>query len=557
MQTGALPRPPPAPSAQVLTAPDSRRIARAPSSRPVVAGPLPVALRFEGNRVLPNEVYSTVLSLANLAAATSTRTSSTDAAVDLVQTARNVEALLTQFLRRSGYLLATVRTEISGPMALTVDIDEGRLDRVLVLGQGLVRTLQLQLNLNLPQKVFNRFALERQLAELVKERGLIEARYEVVPMKHVVHQGIQLPRTDVLENTLRLISPGAPHELRIFVQQPEWRTGFGQGIGFQSPDGFFVSANYQAASAFIDDDRWFSELQVAVRSFEAIFSQNDNVGVSRIAAVNKWFGPPLGSTSLRPTLDIDLRLVSRFRGDLGIDSYQFAPLSGWVAFSFEPYAGITLLAGGGVQFRTLFSVEPKADVVLRVDTAERTLRGFAKFEAAWNFEPERLRQDRQDTLRLEATYFTGGGDAFDAFTRTTATYDLMFSVGYDELRFEVDGALLFGDVPFYDEVAMGDGFVRVGYTGDFFTRAAGSISAEYRLSLSRDVFKISLFNDAAIFDQLNDDRTSDQLQFMNSVGLGLHILVLNTFQISVYGGAGFVPKLSPLPGVSIQVKQAY
>ena len=508
-----------------------------------------VILHFEGNQVFPGEVYKTVLELAATA---------TTAPSEPPGSKEFVERQITQFLRKSGYLLATVTASADDERGgLVVQIDEGRLDRIIVVGQGVVRTLQTQVNLNLPQNVFNRFVLERQLAALVRDRGLDEATYQVVPMEQVVdHLGIQLTHDTLLGANIG-ISPGAPHELLIRLDQPEWRLGIAPGIGFQSPDGFHVAGTYRTASLFKDDDRWFTELQVAFRSFEALFSSNDNVGFSRGAAINRWYGPPLLDGLLRPTIELDLRLQSRFRGDLSINRYFFAPLSATLQLSVEPLRGLTIKAGGGVQFRKLFEVDPEPDTVLLVRTEEQTMRGFGEVSAIWNLEPDKLRQDRQQTIEVSALYFTGGGSQFDGFGRLHGTYDKMFNIGYDELWFELDGVLLLGDVPFYDEVALGDGFVRLGYGGDFFMRKAAAISTEYRLSIRKETFKISLFNDAAVFQELRDDRSVVGLEFSDSVGVGLHFLVLNTFQVNTYVGVGFVPSRPALPGVSLQVTQAF
>ena len=518
------------------------------SAATAAPGP-PPAMSFDGNVVLPNEVYQTVLRLA------ATATSSVPVGLD--EAAAFVEEHLTRFLRDSGYLLATVHAERDPRGGLRVQIDEGRLDRVIVVGQGVVRTLQVQLNLDLPQNVFNRFVLERQLADLVRARDLDEATYEVVPMEKIDHVGIQFEPSNLLLGGSPALQPGSPHELRIRLQQPQWRTGFGQGIGFQSPDGFHISGSYRDSAIFLDDDRWFSELQIAFRSFEALFSSNDRVGFSRLQSINRWYGAALMNGYVRPSIEIDLQLQSRFRGDLMIDQYRFAPLSASLDASIEPWRGLEVVAGGGIQYRSLFNVEPESDVVLEVRTEERTIRAFLEAEAIWSFEPDLLRQDRQDTLHLAATYFSGSSDNFNSFARFLARYDQNFLIGYDELWFEIDGALLVGDVPFYDEVALGDGFVRLGYSGEFFTRKAASITAEYRLSLSRQFFKVSIFNDAAIFEQLQANRNSEMIQFTDTVGMGLHFLVLNTFQVNFYVGVGFVPELAPKPGVSLQVKQAF
>ena len=512
-----------------------------------------IPLRFEGNQILPNEVYTSVLDLA----LTSTSTTLTD----IETTSQFVETQLLKFLRSSGYLLATVEATPHKRGGLTVRIDEGILDRVIILGQGVVRTLETQISLDLPRQVFNRFVLERQLADLVRRRGLDEATYEVLPMEKVDHAGIQLPPSALLGSNVD-VSPGVPHELVIRLKHPDWRTGFDLGIGFRSPDGFHGSAIYRQESVFIEDDRTFTELTVAFRSFEALFSSNNNTGVSRAALDNRWYGPPLLGRELRPRVSLDLQLQSRFRTDLNIEEYLFAPVALSLQLAYEPVRGLQVALGGGVQFRKLFNVRAESDnVELLVRTDEQTVRGFGQLDVVWNREPEEMRLDRQETVRLIAQYFSSGGTTndvpFDGFFRLQAMYDKMFSIGYDELWLALDGALLTGDVPFYDEVALGDGFVRLGYGGDFFIRRAASFNIEYRLSLVRESFKLSIFNDAAIFAELGPDRETTGLQFSDSVGLGLHFLVLTTFQVNFYGGAGFVPGLKPVPGVSLQVTQAF
>ncbi len=508
----------------------------------------PPALSFKGNRILPREVYLTVLGLAARA--------NNGMPVDLPGAKGFVEIELTRFLRDSGYLLATVEATPNDRGGLTITVDEGHLDRVIVLGEGVVRTLQIQLYLDLPQGIFNRFTLERQLAELVRDRDFDEASYSVVPMEQVDHLGIQLTPSQLLGFGSK-VSPGVPHELHISLRPAVWRTGFGQGLGFRTPDGLFLSASYRDNSLIVDNDRLFTELQVAFRSFEALASSNKQVGFSRVESINRFYGPPLMVESLRPTLDLNLALQSRFRADLDIKRYFFAPVSVGLSARLEVTRGLEIGIGGGVQYRSLFDVEPESGVTLEVRTEEQTLRVFGGADLTWSFEPDALRQDRQDTLSLRGVYYTGPGDQFDGFAKLLGRYEHIFEIGYDELRCRIDGALLLGDVPFYDEVALGDGFVRLGYSGDFFTRQVASLSFEYRLSLDRDTIKLSLFNDAAVFDELEPNRDSIGPQFSDSVGLGIHFLILNTFQLDFYGGVGFVPELDPAPGVALAIRQAF
>ncbi|TMA45439.1 MAG: hypothetical protein E6J82_02085, partial [Deltaproteobacteria bacterium] len=113
---------------------------------------------FHGNVALLEDVYRSALDLpANMTATPSN--------------ARLVATKLAGFLHRAGYALATVRARPQGEQ-IVVDIDEGRLDKVIFLGGGAFETLRLRLDLNIEHDVFNQPDLERQLRAMAKRLGL-------------------------------------------------------------------------------------------------------------------------------------------------------------------------------------------------------------------------------------------------------------------------------------------------------------------------------------------------------------------------------------------------
>ena len=95
------------------------------------------------------------------------------------------------FLHRAGYALATVRARPQGEQ-IVVDIDEGRLDKVIFLGGGAFETLRLRLDLNIQNDVFNQPDLERQLRAMERRLGLGEFAYEIVPVPNVSTPQVQL-----------------------------------------------------------------------------------------------------------------------------------------------------------------------------------------------------------------------------------------------------------------------------------------------------------------------------------------------------------------------------
>ena len=131
-----------------------------PVSAPVLAGSNATAvqsagqqlLSFRGAQLLNEFVYRAVLKLP-------------DGSGPTQETAREVAAQLAVFLREAGYELATVRTQVKGSQ-IDVTIDEGGLDKIIVVGVGWLGALRLRAKLNLPLDVFNRRLFEVQMPQL-------------------------------------------------------------------------------------------------------------------------------------------------------------------------------------------------------------------------------------------------------------------------------------------------------------------------------------------------------------------------------------------------------
>jgi len=132
---------------------------------------------FHGNVLFDELVYRAILDLPPNFGATSAE-------------ALAVSAKLRTFLRRAGYDLATVRAQVQGDQ-IAVEIDEGRLDKIVVLGQGLMEAFRFKLELSMPGGVFNRPTLERQLRVLAERYRLRLYSYQLVPAEV---QGTESPQ---------------------------------------------------------------------------------------------------------------------------------------------------------------------------------------------------------------------------------------------------------------------------------------------------------------------------------------------------------------------------
>ena len=106
-----------------------------------------------------------------------------------------------------------------------MDIDEGRLDKIIFLGGGAFETLRLRLELNLRDAIFNKPDLERQLRALGRRLGLGEFAYEVVPVSHVEPPGLQLDLEPIGKGLPGFAGLGRPYELHVLVQPGVFRPG--------------------------------------------------------------------------------------------------------------------------------------------------------------------------------------------------------------------------------------------------------------------------------------------------------------------------------------------
>src|ERR1700694_3919127 len=155
-------------------------------------------LVFRGNVALLEDVYRSFLDLP-----ASTRATPANA--------RSVATRLASFLHRAGYALATVRARAENEQ-IAVQVDEGRLDKVIFLGGGAFETLRLRLELHLHDDLFNRPEREPQR--------------------------LQLDDIDPLEElSLGLVRPGRPYELRILVQPGVFHPGISPELEINSIEG--------------------------------------------------------------------------------------------------------------------------------------------------------------------------------------------------------------------------------------------------------------------------------------------------------------------------------
>jgi len=556
----------------------------------LAAATLPPVI-VEGNQVLPDDVYRTVLALSvsgpdaartstigltATASASGTLTTSVAealtssvtpteqmprwaqmASVDPEAAAAEVRAVVLDFLIASGYELARVQARVTSD-GVVLDIDEGQLDKVIFLREGTLANIELRFALHLPSEVFNRPLLEEKLAKLIADSDITAAHWELVPTRPVEHAGIQVEEPRLIRG-LRLLNPGAHHELHIRLERSIAREGLDVGLGLSGSDGLFVKAGYRIGDVIFSKDRLHTEARAGFYLGNGPESDRNPLGVSRLRGMVRWSPIPLGFEGIRAFAELDANLFGRRRDDLAIANYYFMPIAASVVIEAQILEGVTMTLGAGGEQRFLFGLDTPEEAQPLIDkTADDDLRFFLTFGAEWILDPKELRADRQHRAALNLRFLGAGqSERAAAITKAYLEYENTISLGWDELRYGFHGAHQWGRVPYYDELSIGDGFLRSGFGTQIYTNRAAAIALEYRISLSRDTLKVSVFNDAAVYQRLDDLREEIDYPFADTFGGGLHVLFFDAFQLNTYVGVTVDQALGLDLGVKVELTRAF
>ncbi|WP_224364576.1 hypothetical protein [Hyalangium versicolor] len=502
---------------------------------------------FGGNVVLIDEVYLAVLDLPP------------DFPADKAGAAQ-VRSRILSFLRRSGYELARVETAVEDGR-IVVDIDEGRVEKVILRGQGSLRTVQVLLNLSLPHNVFNRPALERQLAVLKAQNGVEVERFELVPTNEVKHVGPQVedlgPIVDDIGRFVGhpLIPPQADYELQILFRRRDWSPGPGVVAGLSGVDGFRLGLEYRGASSWVPKDRWSANAQVGAKIRSRISDDHAYLALTRAQLEAQWYTPPM-PLGLRPVLAARAELISRQRPDIGLESFFATRLQLTMGLSYEFFQGTWVALGLGAEKLDVFGLKPvEGQGVAGGVGPSSTLQPYVHGTALITFDTDDIRRDRHTELELAARHYPG--ESGKGYGVTTYRYQQVTEVGWHDLWLTSRGAWLWGQVPFMEEQPVGGLHVRGVFGERFHARHVLSGGAEVRFSLSRDIYKVGGFVDVAVFGNIDRSTGLARAKVVGSTGPSFHVLVADVFQVDLYYALGFAGNGEAERGFTLALKQAF
>ena len=488
--------------------------------------PPPRLIRVRGNYVFNEETYTSVLGLPADAIATP-------------ETADRVREALLRFLRNAGYVLGRVSVTVEDDY-LDVEMDEGRLDKIVFVGTGTIEALRLKLDLNVPHHVFNRPDLERQLVELSTRYGLKNLSYELLWTHPVAHSMLQLGDLGSISG-YAVIPPEVHFVLYVRVHETDWNVGLNAGLTLEFPDGLSADVGYRGQALLLDLDRWRVRAELGARLRNRIETNATYLALSRATIDARWYTPPLFFQGLRPFVWVGDEVLGFQRRDLDLERFYRNRTEGSLNVGYELIPGLTLSVGGGIEEKIIFGVEQ----VQPADPNEPFIpvRGFDAFhpfahsDLEFIFNLDEIRRDRLHALELSSRhYWMTNGAALNA---VYLKYAKVFAIGWDDLEISARGAYLRGNVEFDFEEPVGGRYARGVFGDRFYVKKVGSVSAEFRWSLVRDLYKLSVFHDLVAFDELDRLRHQGRLRVGDSLGPGFHALILDVFQLNIYYAFGF------------------
>ena len=477
--------------------------------------PPPLSVRFDGNVVLPDEIYAGALTLP-------------EGAGPDVSTAQKVAEQVAQFLISRGYELAQVSVSLDGG-GLLVHVDEGQLEKVVFRGRFTVNMLRFRLALNLPRDIFNRPHLEREVAERAQALGIEPPTWALLETREVDHEGAQLePSPSLVMAGLPMIRPKERFELHFTFGQPAWNTGVGVDLRSSWLNGLEAGLNYQGKSVVLNQDRLRFGATGGVGLRRDIPRNNVYAFPTRVRAEVLWYSPPFDAHDTTRLLTQTYgEVFFRQRRDLQLETYTAVRSE----FSVSLLTRVHLLnarAGAGLQYVWMGNLVPAENAPLFVLEAEPwRFRAFGELTLELVFFDGGARVDRRHALTL-TTRLSGNltRDDLPLFLETRLYWQLVVPFGWNDLWLRARATWLSGDVLFPFEEPMGQ--YLPGVFGGRWLRKAASARVEYRYSLVRDQVKVGAFGNVVAYDQAGTARAGF------GAGPSAHLLLENFFQLDLF-----------------------
>jgi hypothetical protein len=464
--------------------------------------------------------------------------------------AERAEQRLESLFVQTGYDLARVRALVYEEQ-LHVFVDEGHLERVFFTGSGLGQALRLQIDLELPGDVYNRRQIEREIARLEAKYELDALRAELIVLEPEPATLVQLEDfVAALDDEASLASVWRQNRgryaLRIHVVTPQRDTGLNVGVAYLPPWGLRSQVGYAGSELLFEDDRYRATTQVALlRDWLLTEAQSDL----------SWTGPAVvESLGMRPGADLHARLANFEHRTLGLERFLQVELSALANLRFELTPDFALVAGLGYGYDELFDLQ-RTDRTPDYVVGEHRHYPLIRFELDWEIDRIGFRRGTEHQLQLLYDVLLPQQGLVQRFD---LHYQNVWEFGFQDLFARARAMRVEGEGAHWrDERPIASPIVRAVSGPEEFAKTMSQAGLEYRVSLHRDILKLSASAGLGAGQLIERDTRTESLAFFASGGPGVHVLLLDNFQVDVYYSVG-VPRQGDIgQQVTFSIIQAY
>ena len=260
---------------------------------------------------------------------------------------------------------------------------------------------------------------------------------------------------------------------------------------------------------------------------------------------------------LRPSILGRADLFDRQRPDLRLESFRFSTLQGQVQLLLLPIPGIRASIGAGVERRLLFNTEPQTGTTpvqgpqYSIPSAFITgisgqfYRQFALTIAGATIISLVVSLTLSPAMCALLLKPRARGRRVPLWQWPIVGFFSIFNWGFERLAKKV-----------YEE-SIGGGDLLRGPFGAVYARRLTGLDLEYRFSLLRDVFKLGIFHNAVGYGAIDRATNKDKLAGANAVGLSLHALIIDEFQLDAWFGVGWSTGGAFSTGAALAIRQAF
>lgn len=406
----------------------------------------------------------------------------------------------------------------------TVHIDEGKLERITFVGAGVLRTLVLQVEFYLPNKVFHAPSVDHALERCKKRYSLANAYYWVQELEppERAPDGTLVPR----------------RELRVYLVSRQAR-GWGLGIALSSTYGVVPSISFADSDAMFDGDRIELRFGVSFPYRQYLFTESPEFVWVHGFGKGTYRLPSIFAKRLQPAVEGSYEMSRLGRSDLVPPLRGYLQNRGTIAVSAELRLSPILALGAAVGFAstTIWDITVPDDVPTSTYPNQGIEALLLRASSKLTFDQHNLRTDLRTELNTQLEAEIAPGKLWVA--KGTAQGQYVRCFGFHCLLVQAQGMLLAGQVNYWNQRPLAD-FLRVFFDNRFWIEEAFSVQAAFRFALWGEKAQLGIFHDLAVFADRRDPENTEPA-LANAFGPSLHLLLFDVFALDLYYGFGFAP----------------